>query len=250
MLDQNPNGILNIRRLVYLWMIILGLILVTAVISGFQVYWWQRSVAQAEQKELMAKINKLENEIRLLQQRTQKQNAPVNPKSLDYQKLLAGREQKVILALKQRDMNALAKYVHPEKGVRFSPYLFINLDSDPVFSADKIRSFFQDRAERIWGYYEDTAKPLKLTNEAYFNSFVYDENYAFADQINYNREIKGSLTAGNVFEVYPKTIVVEYLCSKNGNPEEDSDWRDLKLIFAAEGESWYLVGLVHDQWTI
>jgi hypothetical protein len=250
MFAQNPNGILNTRRLFYLWMIILGLVLITAVIVGVQVYWWQRAVARAEQKELVAKINKLENEIRLLQQRAQLQSAPVSPKDLDYRKLLAGREQKVIMALKQRDMDALATLVHPEKGVRFSPYVFINPDSDVVFSAERIRSFFQDRTERIWGYYEDTATPLKLTNEAYFKSYVYDDNYAFADKINYNREIKGSLTAGNVFEIYPRTIVIEYLCSKSGNPDDASAWRDLKLVFAAEGKVWYLVGIVHDQWTI
>lgn len=249
-MDQNPNGILNIRKLVYIWMVILGLILVTAVITGVQVYLWQRSVAQAEQKELLAKINKLQNEIRLLQQRAQLQSVPANPRDLDYQKLLAGREQKVIMALKQRDMNALAAYVHPGKGVRFSPYIFINPDSDLVFSAERIRWFFQDRKERIWGYYEDTATPLKLTNEAYFKSYIYDDNYVFADKINFNREIKGSLTAGNVFEVYPKAIVVEYLCSKNGNPDEDSAWRDLKLVFTAEEKTWYLVGIIHDQWTI
>jgi hypothetical protein len=231
-------------------MIILGIIMVTAVIVGFQVYWWQRSVAREEQTELLAKISKLEKEIRLLQQRSQRQNTPSNPRDLDYQKLLAGREQKVIMALKQRDMNTLAAYVHPEKGVRFSPYLYINSDSDLVFSASQIRSFFDNQSPRVWGYYEDIATPIKLTNEAYFKMFVYDQNYAFADKMNYNREIKGSLTAGNVFEVYPKSIVVEYLCSKNGNPEEDSAWNDLKLVFAQEGKSWYLVGIIHDQWTI
>lgn len=250
MLEQNPNDILNTRKLVYIWMIILGLVLVTSAIVGFQVYWWQRSVAQAEQQELIAKITKLEKEIRLLQQRNQQQNTPSNPRDLDYQKLLAGREQKVILALKQQDMNALAAYVHPVKGVRFSPYMFINPETDLIFSAERIRGFFRDQTARVWGYFEDTATPLKLTNEAYYKSYIYDENYVFADKINFNREIKGSLTAGNVFEVYPKGIVVEYLCSKNGNPDEDSAWRDLKLVFSAEGKIWYLVGIIHDQWSI
>lgn len=249
-MEQNPNGMLNIQRLFYLWMIILGLILATAVIVGFQVYWWQRSVAHTEQKELVAKIGELEKEIRLLQKRAQQQTTPASPRDLDYQKLLAGREQKAILALKQRDMNTLASLVHPEKGVRFSPYIFINPDSDLQFSAERLRGFFKDRKPRVWGYYEDTATPIKLTNEAYFKIFVYDEDYVFADKINYNREIKGSLTAGNVFEVYPKAIVVEYLCSKNGNPDEDSAWRDLKLVFQAEGTIWYLVGIIHDQWIV
>jgi hypothetical protein len=28
------------------------------------------------------------------------------------------------------------------------------------------------------------------------------------------------------------------------------DWRSLRLVFEEQGGSWYLVGIVHDQWTI
>jgi len=28
------------------------------------------------------------------------------------------------------------------------------------------------------------------------------------------------------------------------------DWRSLRLVFQQSGGEWYLVGIIHDQWTI
>ena len=41
----------------------------------------------------------------------------------------------VIAALKARDMAAVAKWAHPYRGVRFSPSVFVNPETDQVWSA-------------------------------------------------------------------------------------------------------------------
>jgi hypothetical protein len=28
------------------------------------------------------------------------------------------------------------------------------------------------------------------------------------------------------------------------------DWRSLRLVFMQDGGTWYLAGIIHDQWTI
>ena len=45
---------------------------------------------------------------------------------------------KVVMALKQKDMKRLATFVHPARGVRFSPFAYINKSEDLVFK--KIKS--------------------------------------------------------------------------------------------------------------
>jgi hypothetical protein len=35
------------------------------------------------------------------------------------------------------------------------------------------------------------------------------------------------------------------------DPEyEGMDWRSLRLVFEKKNDIWYLVGIIHDQWTI
>lgn len=248
----NQTDELNQGKVMDIWLVILMLILVTAGIVGGQVYWWQKSAAEFERKQLLLKIKQLQNEIRLLQQHSVIPGKPLKTNSQEpaYWKLLAGKSQQVILALQQNDLNTLASYIHPAKGVRLSPYVFVDPTNDLVFSANRMRSFFRDKAKRIWGYYEDTGMPIRLTNEAYFKSYIYDCNYALADKVCFNSEIRGSLTAGNVFEVYPNAIVIEYQFQETGNQDESATWRDLKLVFESKGKTWYLVGIIHDRWAL
>lgn len=54
-------------------------------------------------------------------------------------------------------------------------------------------------------------------------------------------------TKVNVFEVYPTAILAEFhFCNSNGL----LNWRSLRLVFEPRGDLWFLVGIVHDQWTI
>jgi hypothetical protein len=43
---------------------------------------------------------------------------------------------------------------------------------------------------------------------------------------------------------------VEYHFSGFDKKFEGMDWASLKLVFENSNNEWYLVGIVHDQWTI
>ncbi len=251
---SNQTGSLDYQKLLYIWIVMVGVIAATAIIVGLQVYWWQKAEAKAEQKKLIARITKLQNEINKLKNNRQSssgQSQRMSPQDQFYQALLAGKEQNVIAALQRKDMKALAAFVHPVKGLRFSPYISISPETDLVFPKERMAGFLHDKSKRIWGYYEGTGTQIKLSNEEYYKMYVYDRDYLLADKINYNTGIQGSLTAGNVFEVYPKGVIAEYQCvEKNSRGEELGYWRDLKLVFEAENNTWYLVGIIHDQWSI
>jgi len=52
---------------------------------------------------------------------------------------------RVLRALQSRDMNSLSQLVHPVKGVRFSPYAFLDSNANGRFTAGSIRGAFADQ---------------------------------------------------------------------------------------------------------
>ena len=157
---------------------------------------------------------------------------------------------KTLTALKDRDMEWLSSIIHPDKNLRFSPYTYVNVDKDLVFTAEEIRTLIDSDKVYSWGKYDGSGEEIELTLEQYFLRFVYDKDFINAEEVSYNRYIGKGNTINNVFEAYPDAKVMEYYFS-GFNPEfEGLDWESLKLVFEEKDGEWYLVGIVHDGWTI
>jgi len=156
---------------------------------------------------------------------------------------------KVLTAFKNKDMQELSRYVHPEKGVRFSPYTYVETDKDVVISREDIITLLDGNKVYNWGFYDGSGDPIELTPEKYIERFVYDRDFLNADEIIYDEQFDRGNTINNVFEVYKGCHVIEYYLE--GTPEYDGmDWRSLKLVFEEKDGYWYLVGVLHDEWTI
>ena len=164
--------------------------------------------------------------------------------------IINSRTLDVISAMKNRDFVKLSTYVHPQKGVRFSPYSYVSTQSDLVFNADKIRNGNADQTKYVWGAYDGSGFPIEKTFQQYFDSFVYYYDFANAKEISYNRSIGGGNTINNIFDAYPKSIIVEYHFPGFDPKYEGMDWQSLRLVFEESNGTWYLVGVVHDKWTI
>lgn len=248
----------NLQILLVIGMVVLIIIIATSLIVGGQVYWWQRNVAEKEKKELQRQINSLQSELSFLREDLgktvlqksgpKKDQAPVSDQI--YIDTLSGLEQQVIMALKNRDMKKLASFVHQEKGIRLSPFSYINTGSDRVLTRERIKNFFLDPQKHTWGYSDDNGLPIRMNSGDYFDNYVFDCDYANPDEVNYNSTIGRSLTVSNIFEVYPRSIVVEF--GKDSGPTgKGEDWRSIKLVFEkSDDHTWYLVGIAHDQWKI
>lgn len=257
-MNQTGNQV-NLQMMLVVGMVVLIIVIATSLVVGGQVYWWQKSVAEKERKDLQLQINSLQNELAFLREDLGKsllqKTKPTNDQTLATDKIyidnLSGLEQQVITALKNRDMTKLASLVHPEKGVRFSPFSYVDIRSDRVFTHEKIKSFFLDSKKYIWGYSDNDGLPIKINSKKYFDNFIFDSDYATADEINYNTTIGRSLTVSNIFEVYPRSIIVEFGKDRPSSTDDGGDWRSIRLVFEKNGEGkWYLVGIVHDQWKI
>ena len=168
-------------------------------------------------------------------------------------RLIEGLARRVILALKAKDMAKLSAFVHPVKGVRFSAYAYVDVSpgGDRVFRRNQVRSLWASRRRYVWGSYDGSGDPIQLTFRAYYRRFIYDHDYSRAKRIGYNDAIMGrGNTLNNIYDTYPRGIVVEYHFP-GFNPQYDGmDWKSLWLVFEKEGREWYLIGVVHDEWTI
>jgi len=155
-----------------------------------------------------------------------------------------------INALKDKDMEKTAKLVHPGKGVRFSPYAFVDVKNDLVFSANDVKDLLSDTTIYTWGSYDGTGDPIELTFEDYYKKFIYDVDFANAEKVGYNEILGKGNTIENSAEVYKDSVVVEYHFSGIDPQYDGMDWRSLRIVFEKFNDAWYIVGIIHDQWTI
>lgn len=157
----------------------------------------------------------------------------------------------VMKALKNSDMETLAAWVHPDKGVRFSPYAYVDPKKDLVFTRDKLEGVMKDNTKYDWREFAGSGELIKLTFAEYFKQFVYDADFAGDAEIALNRGLGQGTTVNNINEVYPKEThdFVEYHIDGIDPSVEGMDWRSLRLVFEKMGEDRALVGIVHDQWT-
>lgn len=158
------------------------------------------------------------------------------------------RSKQVVMALKNKNVKTLAAYVHPTKGVRFSPGGYVNGEKDLTFRRQDVLKIYS-LPPYVWGQADGSGDDIKLNFAGYYRRYIYDKDFARAPQVGYNRVIGGGNTTINIAEVYPRGKFVEYYFPGT-KKYEGLDWRSLRLIFEKSRGVWYLVGVSHDQWTI
>jgi len=166
------------------------------------------------------------------------------------EKVISEISDNVIQAIRDKDFELVSEFVHPVKGVRFTPYTYVEPDRDVVFSKEEIKKFFENTEQILWGYYDGSGFDILLTPAEYYERFIYSRDFANAEQVGYNEVLSYGNAIVNHFEVYEDPIVVEYYFA-GSNPEYDGlDWRSLSLVFEEYEGSWKLVGIINNEWTI
>lgn len=200
------------------------------------------SLKDKQIKELENKVLELETEITSL--KNQIPDKANNNTNLLFQVI------NVIEIIKDKDMEELASYVHPTKGVRFTAYDYIDTEWDQIFLPEDLPALEADNQEYRWGYYDGIGDPIDLTFNEYYDEFIYDEDFANPEIIGNNISIGRGNTINNIEEVYPDAHFIEFHFSGFDPEFAGIDWKSLKLVFEEENGTWYLVGVVHGQWTI
>lgn len=152
--------------------------------------------------------------------------------------------------LQRRDWTTLSAYVHPDRGITFTPYSTVDFDSDLNFTAEQIKGLAQDTNVYTWGFEDGRGDPIKMNMKQYFERYVYNRDYTQAVEIGIDRVMTGGNALENLVEAYPGCRFVDFSFPSADPVNDGLDWSSLKLVFQAKGEHWYLVGIVHGEWTI
>ncbi len=178
--------------------------------------------------------------------------APATPTatSVSTEEMIRHKSDTVIEALHDRDLDRLARLVHPTQGIRFSPYAFVH-EADILVAVEDVPNLFSKDTVLLWGVYDGSGAPIELTFASYYDQFIYDQDFANAEEIGYDRRIGGEGgMINNISDFYPGGVMVEYHFTGFDPDYGGLDWRSLRLVFMQEGDEWFLVGIVHDEWTI
>ena len=158
---------------------------------------------------------------------------------------------KFILGLiKNKKFDVLANYIHPEEGIRFSPYGFINIDKDQKFNKNDFLKLTKSNKTIIWGNYDGSGEEIKLNWNGYYEKFIYDADFLFSEKISYNKIQSKGNSINNINQIYKNCEFVECYFSGFDNKFNGMDWVSLKLVFKKTNKKNYLLAIIHDQWTI
>ena len=160
--------------------------------------------------------------------------------------------QNILLALKNKNYSAFANYIHPVSGIRFSPYGYVDTLKHLRFSREKfIAMISNDNQDMIiWGEFDGTGDPIKMTLNNYMQRFVYDVDFAKPEKRSVNEFIGSGNSLNNLDSVYKDCDFTESHFSGFEKKYEGHDWRTLRLVFKERKGKYFLVGIIHDEWTI
>ncbi|MGN7783711.1 hypothetical protein ACTJIJ_04265 [Niabella sp. 22666] len=164
--------------------------------------------------------------------------------------VLTSLTKEVLTIFKDKQYSKLDSLIHPEEGVRFSPYATISSE-DKKFSREEFNALVtSNKNKKInWGSFDGSGDPINLTAAEYFKRFVYDANFVAPEKYDINNFIETGNSINNLKSKYEGSDFTESHFSgskKNGG----IDWKSVRLVFKEVGGKYYLVGVVHDQWTI
>jgi hypothetical protein len=165
--------------------------------------------------------------------------------------LLTQAANQVLAAFNSKDYVALSLLVHPDSGVRFSPYAYIDTASDKVVTADWIKKQADKTKQEkvLWGTVDPTDEPINMTVDNYVRRFVYDVDFLKPEKFKVNEFIGSGNTVNNLQAIYNNCDFTESHFSGFEKKYDGMDWRSLRLVFRMKDGKYYLVGVVHDEWT-
>ncbi|WP_415328366.1 hypothetical protein [Chryseobacterium sp. MMS23-Vi53] len=156
--------------------------------------------------------------------------------------------EEVVQTLKDKDYKKIAEFIHPEKGVTFSMYGFVNPKEDKHFSKADFEKYESTKTLFTWGTMDGSGDLYKSTIDDYLTKWVYSKDFA-TGQVSFNEFQGKGNSQNNLKEIYPKSDFTENFI-KGSEANAEMDWKSLRLVFEEYQGKYYLVGIINDQWTI
>lgn len=154
----------------------------------------------------------------------------------------------ILASLKTKDYQKFATFIHPEKGVRFSMYAFIDPKKDKVFSKDDFLKYSDKPTKFTWGEKDGSGDIYIESLLLYLQNWVLKKDFSTAEFLVNSSKAHGN-SINNLSKIYPKAEFTEnYL---NGSEKYSfMDWNALRFVFEELNGQYYLIAVINDQWTI
>ena len=175
-------------------------------------------------------------------------NPNVETESNSKEETLKTLNSAMLSALKSNEIEKLSKFIHPEKGIRFSMYGYVQPNTDKYFTKEEFIKYAPTNIKFTWGEKDGTGDQLVLSIKDYLNQWVFKRDFTSAEY--YQNSFKGGGNSiNNLKEIYPKTDFTE-----NYIPGSEKyggiDWNSLRFVFEELYGTYYLVAVINDEWTV
>lgn len=176
------------------------------------------------------------------------QTSNPNKTTITKEEIIKEANDEVLKTLKNKDYKRFAEFIHPEKGVRFSMYAFVDPKEDKQFSKTDFEKYQPTKTLFTWGSYDGSGDLYKATINDYLSKWVFSKDFT-ASQFSLDKFQGGGNSLNNLEKAYPKLNFTEnYIKGTEKNGE--MDWKTLRFVFEEFKGKYYLVGVINDQWTI
>lgn len=156
----------------------------------------------------------------------------------------------IMNALAVGDYTILERYVHPVKGIRFSPYPSVNKKDDVIVTRSILENLLSRDTIIRWGYFDGSGYPIEMTFKNYITKYIVIDNCLSAFEVTIGEIKQRGNMLDNCSEIYPDTQIIEYFCGGRDNKYEGMDWVAIKFVFDQYENQSFLIGIVHNGWTI
>ncbi|MBC8147508.1 MAG: hypothetical protein H8E98_05935 [Bacteroidetes bacterium] len=164
--------------------------------------------------------------------------------------ILVNLTKEILLCFKNQEYKKITDYIHPTLGIRFTPYAYIDTIRNLRFTADNFAFTIDNDQLFDWGYYDGIGSIIRLTLHDYIKKFVYDVDFLNPEVLSINKSIGYGNMINNIKEMYKGCDFVENYFSGFDEDAAGGDWRGLRLVFKKDLGTYYLIGIIHDKWTI
>ena len=154
----------------------------------------------------------------------------------------------ILSILKSKDYAKLANYIHPEKGVQFSMYAYVNPKTDKHFTKEEFNKYVATNIKFTWGEKDGTGDPLVLSIKEYLDEWVFAKDFRKSEFF-LNSFKGGGNSLNNLKEIYRNN---DYTENYTAGSEEygGMDWNCLRFVFEELYGTYYLIAIINDEWTI
>ena len=162
--------------------------------------------------------------------------------------MLKNLNNEILTALKSKDYDRFSQFIHPEKGLRFSMYAYVQPEKNKHFSQKDFNRYISMPTKFTWGEKDGTGDLLVISLENYLQQWIFKRD--FTQSQFYLNEFKGKGNSlNNLKKIYPEADFTENYIP-GSEKYSGMDWNALRFVFEKFQDEYYLVAVINDEWTI